>query len=278
VTVLFDCARTVADATLTISSPRLGEIFSVKGSRDVHTISVLGRNDVALRPAKRSGDKPVALARLGDPKAYPDFEATPEFRLLPELSVALGRQGLNGRDYPALLPLHLLAETAAHRAALLPKPAEALSGGVDASSTSFHLDSLTQPIDLATAKRLAAWQAAHPSPPGPSYDPCETEADGRSCCPSPANSDLLDELVCTDISNDDCFGMCGPGCTCWPQICNDCTVHPGCVAHDALCGYVNSLSAADYLSDPENVVLFAACYDPLQAATVVELNGGCEGS
>jgi hypothetical protein len=59
------------------------------------------------------------------------------------------------------------------------------------------------------------------------------------------------------------------------QICGDCTVHPGCVAHDGLCGYVNSLSWYDYAINPANGALFAACYDPLEAATVVEAGGGC---
>jgi hypothetical protein len=277
VALLFDSARTASEMSLSLSSPLSGEIFSVKASRDLHVVSMLGRHTVSLRPAKRRGESPVALDERGDPQAYPEFEATPEFRALPALSAALGRRGLNGRDFPAVLPLHLFAETAARRATFLPKPPEAVRAGVDPSTVSFHLDALSQPIDLATARRIAAWQAAHPSPPSPAYDPCVTEADGRRCCPSPASSDPLDELSCTDITGDDCLGMCGPGCTCWPQICGDCTVHPGCFAHDDLCGYVNSLSWYDYVINPANAALFAACYDPAEAATVVAVNGGCSG-
>jgi hypothetical protein len=32
-----------------------------------------------------------------------------------------------------------------------------------------------------------------------------------------------------------CFGMCGPGCSCWKWVCGDCCWHKGCAAHDNDC-------------------------------------------
>lgn len=35
--------------------------------------------------------------------------------------------------------------------------------------------------------------------------------------------------------NNKCYGMCGSGCKCWPQICGDCKCHGGCEDHDYYC-------------------------------------------
>jgi hypothetical protein len=32
-----------------------------------------------------------------------------------------------------------------------------------------------------------------------------------------------------------CYGMCGPGCTCWSWVCGDCCFHTGCAVHDDYC-------------------------------------------
>lgn len=32
-----------------------------------------------------------------------------------------------------------------------------------------------------------------------------------------------------------CYGMCGPGCTCWSWVCGDCCYHNGCAVHDSWC-------------------------------------------
>lgn len=34
---------------------------------------------------------------------------------------------------------------------------------------------------------------------------------------------------------DQCMGMCGPGCGCWKWVCGDCCFHKGCDAHDNDC-------------------------------------------
>ena len=35
--------------------------------------------------------------------------------------------------------------------------------------------------------------------------------------------------------NNDCFGMCGPGCWCWKFVCGDCCMHQYCYTHDQCC-------------------------------------------
>jgi len=37
-----------------------------------------------------------------------------------------------------------------------------------------------------------------------------------------------------NVSND-CYGMCGPDCTCWSWVCGDCCYHYGCAVHDSWC-------------------------------------------
>ena len=35
--------------------------------------------------------------------------------------------------------------------------------------------------------------------------------------------------------SNNCFGMCGKGCTCWRFVCGDCCVHQYCLTHDQCC-------------------------------------------
>jgi len=32
-----------------------------------------------------------------------------------------------------------------------------------------------------------------------------------------------------------CYGMCGPGCSCWSWVCGNCCYHHGCAVHDSWC-------------------------------------------
>jgi hypothetical protein len=45
--------------------------------------------------------------------------------------------------------------------------------------------------------------------------------------------------MCTDLrpdpNGDECFGLCGPGCSCWEWVCGDCCCHAGCATHDSTC-------------------------------------------
>ena len=40
---------------------------------------------------------------------------------------------------------------------------------------------------------------------------------------------------CPPCKEDDCYGLCGYGCTCWSFLCGDCCYHLGCKDHDACC-------------------------------------------
>uniref|UniRef100_A0A1X7V4I9 Uncharacterized protein n=1 Tax=Amphimedon queenslandica TaxID=400682 RepID=A0A1X7V4I9_AMPQE len=40
---------------------------------------------------------------------------------------------------------------------------------------------------------------------------------------------------CPPCPEQECLGMCGPGCTCWEMVCGDCCYHLGCYDHDICC-------------------------------------------
>ena len=49
----------------------------------------------------------------------------------------------------------------------------------------------------------------------------------------------IDGHICIECpykqGTNNCFGRCGPGCTCWDKICGDCCVHEYCRTHDQCC-------------------------------------------
>jgi hypothetical protein len=51
----------------------------------------------------------------------------------------------------------------------------------------------------------------------------QTPASSESYCQAYPNQD------------NDCYGMCGPGCDCWSWVCGDCCYHWGCAVHDDWC-------------------------------------------
>ena len=40
---------------------------------------------------------------------------------------------------------------------------------------------------------------------------------------------------CARATANDCYGMCGYGCSCWSWVCGDCCYHSGCARHDSWC-------------------------------------------
>jgi len=44
-----------------------------------------------------------------------------------------------------------------------------------------------------------------------------------------------EQLFCSRPSANNCYGMCGPGCSCWSWVCGDCCYHGGCAKHDSWC-------------------------------------------
>jgi hypothetical protein len=51
----------------------------------------------------------------------------------------------------------------------------------------------------------------------------------------PPIAQVGEEGYCTRPTANDCYGMCGPGCTCWSWVCGDCCYHSGCAKHDSWC-------------------------------------------
>ena len=47
-----------------------------------------------------------------------------------------------------------------------------------------------------------------------------------------ANSD---GSYCSRPTANNCYGMCGPGCSCWSWVCGNCCYHYGCAVHDSWC-------------------------------------------
>ena len=41
--------------------------------------------------------------------------------------------------------------------------------------------------------------------------------------------------TCPPCPDDECYGQCGYGCTCWRWLCGDCCFHLGCYDHDTCC-------------------------------------------
>ncbi len=44
-----------------------------------------------------------------------------------------------------------------------------------------------------------------------------------------------DTLYCSRPTANECYGMCGPGCSCWSWVCGNCCYHYGCARHDTWC-------------------------------------------
>jgi hypothetical protein len=51
----------------------------------------------------------------------------------------------------------------------------------------------------------------------------------------PLQTPESENSFCTRPTADNCYGMCGPGCTCWSWVCGDCCYHYGCARHDTWC-------------------------------------------
>lgn len=66
----------------------------------------------------------------------------------------------------------------------------------------------------------------------------------------------------SDPNNNGCYGMCGPGCTCWRWVCFDCCWNLGCALHDRACRRCS-------WRRPDQC---AICYSPLGAYVAIK---GC---
>lgn len=48
-------------------------------------------------------------------------------------------------------------------------------------------------------------------------------------------SDNDEVPACSRPRANNCYGMCGPGCSCWSWVCGNCCWHRGCAKHDSWC-------------------------------------------
>lgn len=143
----------------------------------------------------------------------------PEAELIIEAVQALGG-GLNmkGSDYPSAMPFYLLALSLAE------------------VRTSMDKAQNTEQVTRRQKERYGKETRSTTCQPltfilGQLALDCPT-------CPNDRCTDTSECPIRNDIS--DCFGMCGPGCTCWPFICGDsdndsCCRYEGCLSHDTCC-------------------------------------------
>jgi hypothetical protein len=62
-------------------------------------------------------------------------------------------------------------------------------------------------------------------------------ADALSVQVEPLEPATDEASFCTAYPNqgNQCYGMCGNGCSCWSWVCGDCCYHSGCAKHDDWC-------------------------------------------
>lgn len=159
------------------------------------------------------------------------FARTDIYRSLPKLSRSLAMLGVTGRSHPASLSIH--------RTALA---SETLFDGIDTARpdddpervplmyanpqfasqlTKIAINDFDLVDDIYGCDQLA----------GPFIPPEMFEALSEACS--------VGGGVCQDLqddpNDDDCDGMCGPGCAqCWKWVCGDCCAYVGCQVHDDL--------------------------------------------
>jgi hypothetical protein len=184
---------------------------------------------VLLREGQLTGGGDVVVE--GDLATFAEADSRPELSLLPALSQALGDRGLRGDKTPAALPLHAFAMTYATSSPAFQRAASSTREGATTTSSAQPLLICT-PGDVECCNRNPSDPGCRPEPPPPPPRPdrCQGREPGR----------------------DGCYGMCGPGCTCWPNVCGDCCYHPGCALHDDWC------RACDFW----NPLACIACYGP----------------
>jgi hypothetical protein len=185
---------------------------------------------------RTSGDVVVE----GDLATFAEADSRPELALLPDLSRALGDRGLTGDKLPAALPLHAFAMTLATSSPALRRAAPSKGEGASRERISSAQPSfICTPADVECCSRNPNDPGCKPEPPKPPPGPDRCQ--GR------------------EPRGDGCYGMCGPGCTCWPNVCGDCCYHPGCAIHDDWCR-----ACEDW-----NPLACIACYGPTALVGVV---------
>lgn len=192
----FEAARDTSRAYFTIRQSRL-EILSYREDETAFSIAVAdgAAGWTALKPlmaraadAARTGNEAEqrrligrAVTQHGNQALFETLTASDTGLALVSLSTALGRRGLNGKAFPPLVFLHLLA------------------------------------MQIGTTRGM-------PPPELPSDQAQLFLSESESC-----------QSLIGDPNNDGCYGMCGPGCSCWQSICGQCCCYDGCRSHDGTC-------------------------------------------
>jgi hypothetical protein len=69
----------------------------------------------------------------------------------------------------------------------------------------------------------------------PLHKVARQSADGIGIDVPPLAVENAEGSYCSRPTANNCYGMCGPGCSCWSWVCGDCCYHYGCARHDSWC-------------------------------------------
>jgi hypothetical protein len=185
-------------------------------------------DDVEVKARELAGvsDQLEAIAQVqGDIASAQATIATPEYALLPLLSDQLARAGMIGSIYQPSFAIHALGMAAVSM--------------LEASTTEAPqvLEVQRLPSDM---RRSVTGRIGDLLAPENAFGFCWDTDQGANVedlpqCP-------LGPLQCAgpdrggDAIGDDCFGACGPGCTCWSSLCGDCCFNNKCAIHDTITG------------------------------------------
>jgi hypothetical protein len=270
--LVFDVDRSNGASALRLSTEAGEELYSVvRGDTHVevrvgsgYTASV-PRHDTGAPATPFSASAPNAGIQVtGDWRSALESLKGSELELLPYLTAALGRVGLDGGSTPVARPLHLLAlrltkalglefdpmvrdatndvirtkavmKDATATAVPSEAPSEpelrpdALGGNVPAPVTCPGARPPCPAGQVAPASGVLAGCCITPqTPPPPPPDYSKTPS-----CGSGAAREVFSSLK-QDPCRDQCLGMCGPGCgDVWYWVCGDEKVHAACWNHDS---------------------------------------------
>lgn len=173
------------------------------------------------------------VEKSGSDTAFEDLRRTPEYKKLTDLSYALGKAGYTGENYPGTLPLHFVAmyldgiEERLDRSAAAAADRYADRPPETDVTYRYKLPNVLRNPNLGKLEQSPFYDnSLQCGPPPDMFTSQEVAQAWHDCmnlsCPAYPNRD------------DDCRGMCGPGCKCWSWVCGDCCYNELCNVHDAV--------------------------------------------
>ena len=189
-------------------------------AREIGNILPSPPPEMAVAAAMKKAESVATVATRaynvqGDSRFLNTFFGSREYSLLPELSYALGLAGATGRDYRPSLALHAMGLGAGKLLGVNPS-----SPGV------VYRYKLPPKAKGPDPRALFEWHSEGDKGCWSGYEDGVND-ENLPPCPKPCKS--------YPNRQNDCFGMCGPGCSdCWDWICGDCCYHDFCAEHDAL--------------------------------------------